>query len=340
MNKNNIILIVFVIAALFFAVGETECAYPPGFLRVVDVIPDVVLDIRYAGENNFIGSKIDGYEAPEAILSVEAAVALKHVADSLREQGYTLKIFDAYRPASAVKHFVRWGKDLQDTKNKKLFYPNINKNLLFREGYISSKSSHSAGWTVDLTLVHTHNGEEVDMGSPFDFFGTISNTASKLVTPQQAGNRRILSEAMKKCGFSPVTTEWWHFRLIKEPYRNAKFDFPVTYPAISDEKTAAALNRISEGAERVITAVPGKNKGSSVVRAYKKTDNVWTLLFTTDGFYNSDPAAPGKGSSVSLFCSTGNLTAGSVSVPEAAMFFLLTFIDEKTKIVIEEYEER
>ena len=233
-NKFN--LIVFMLAALFFAVSETESAYPPGFLRVVDVIPDVVLDIRYAGENNFVGAKIDGYEYPEAILSVEAAVALKHVADSLRAQGYTLKIFDAYRPVSAVEHFVRWGKDLQDMKNKDTYYPNINKDLLFREGYISDKSSHSGGGAVDLTLVHAHNGEDVDMGSPFDYFGDISHTATKLVTQQQAANRRILSEAMKKGGFSPITKEWWHFRLTKEPYRDTKFEFSVTYPDIEETK--------------------------------------------------------------------------------------------------------
>jgi len=412
---------------------RAESAYPSGFISVLDVIPDVVLDIRYAEENNFVGSKIDGYNAPQAILSVEAAVALKRVADSLRPQGYTLKIFDAYRPVSAVEHFVRWGKDLQDTKNKSLYYPNIDKNLLFREGYISSKSSHSGGGTVDLTLVHSFTGSEVDMGSPFDFFGEISKPGTKLITPQQAQNRRFLSEAMKKGGFSPVSTEWWHFRMKNEPYPDKRFDFPVDHPVKTDENTTAVLDRISGGAGRVITAVPGKTKDRAVVKVYEKSDktgNVWTLRFTTEGFfgkngvkedkregdgatprgvytfggafgvaddpgsalsytkvtdrdvwvddpkskfynqwaskdtpdadwksaeqlikytraykhaiainYNANPVVPGKGSAIFLHCSTGNPTAGCVSVPEAAMVFLLTFIDEETKIAISDSGE-
>ena len=419
------ILVVITLATLLFALCEAECAYPPGFVRVTDVIPDVVLDIRYAGENNFIGSKIDGYDAPEAILSIEAAVALKRVADSLRAQGYTLKIFDAYRPTSAVNHFVRWAKDTKDIRNKSLYYPNIDKSLLLREGYISGKSSHSGGGTVDLSLVHTSTGEEVDMGSSFDFFDEISKPGTKLITPQQAENRRILSEAMKKGGFNPITMEWWHFKLANEPYPDKKFDFPVAYQGIADVKTAEALDRISEGADRVITAVPGKAKNKSVVRAYVRNENVWTLLFTSDGFfgkngvktdkregdgatpsgvytfgrafgvaddpgstlpytkvtdldvwvddpkskhynqwavknapdadwksaeqlikypkqykyalainYNANPTVPGKGSAIFFHCSTGNPTAGCISVPEAAMIYFLTFIDEETRIAI------
>ena len=414
---------------LMHPAASASAAYPQGFLRVADVIPDVVPDIRYAGENNFVGSKIDGYNAPEAILSVEAAVALKRVADSLRAHGYALKIFDAYRPASAVGHFVKWSRDPQDVKNKSLYYPDVDKSALFREGYISSKSSHSGGGTVDLTLVHTFSGEEVDMGSPFDFFGEISKPGTKLITQKQAENRHILSDAMKKGGFGPITAEWWHFKLQNEPYPGKRFDFPVDHPAKADEKTSAALERVSEGAARMLTAVPWKTKDRAVVRVYEKnekTEGTWTLRFTADGFfgrngvkadkregdratpsgvytfsrafgvaddpgarlpytkvtdldvwvddpnskhynqwasknapdadwesaeqlikypkpykyalainYNVDPVVPGNGSAIFFHCSTGNPTAGCISVPEAAMIFLLGFIDKETRIAID-----
>ena len=329
-------------AVTFLAPRAAECSYAPGFIRAADVIPDIVTDIRYAGENNFAGVRIDGYAAPEAILTVEAAAALKRAADSLRAQGYRLKIFDAYRPVKAVEHFVRWGKDPKDAKNKMEYYPNIEKSALFRGGYISGKSTHSNGSTVDLTIVDSSTGEEVDMGSPFDYFGEISHVGTKLITQQQSKNRLILKEAMVKSGFSAIKTEWWHFKLQNEPYPNKKFNFPVDSPEAADEKTSAALDRISNS--RVITAVPGRTKGRAVIRAYAKSGNVWTLRFTVDGYfgkngvnsiyYNTDPIEPGKGSAIFLHRSDGSPTVGSISVSEAAMVFFLGFIDEETKILI------
>ena len=207
--------------------AEKKTALPEGFVHVADVIPDIVLDIRYYGSNNFVGRSIDGYHAPAAILSREAALALKRVSETLKKQGYGIKIYDAYRPASAVAHFVRWANDPADTLAKAAFYPELEKKHLFKQGYISSRSGHSRGSTVDLTLVELPGGTEVDMGSPFDFFSPLSHPSSTLATPEQRANRRLLQKAMRDAGFKGLSTEWWHFTLKNEPFPNTYFDFPV-----------------------------------------------------------------------------------------------------------------
>ena len=200
---------------------------PDGFVYVTDVIPTAQLEIRYFSEDNFVGAVIDGYEAPKAILTVEAAEALKKAADILEEQGYYIKIFDAYRPQRAVDHFVRWSKDLDDTKMKEKYYPDLDKSVLFELGYIAEKSGHSRGSTVDLTLVEISSGKELDMGSGFDFFGDISNHGTHLITPEQEKNRNILRDAMVEAGFKVYPEEWWHYTLENEPYPDTYFDFPV-----------------------------------------------------------------------------------------------------------------
>jgi D-alanyl-D-alanine dipeptidase len=202
-------------------------ALPGGFVYVTDVIPDAILDIRYYGTNNFVGERIDSYLAPQAILSREAVMALKRSADDLRKLGYVIKIFDAYRPASAVAHFVRWARDARDVRQKKLFYPDVEKADLFRLGYIAERSGHSRGSTVDLTIADAATGVEVDMGAPFDYFGKISSAASNRITPTQRKNRQILQKAMVSNGFKPISAEWWHFTLVNEPFQDTYFDFPV-----------------------------------------------------------------------------------------------------------------
>lgn len=207
--------------------APAESPLPDGFVYVADVIPDVLLDIRYYGTNNFMGARADGYEAPVAILTEEAATALGAAADDLRAEGYVLKIFDSYRPASAVEHFARWAADGQDTGNRDAFYPGLDKAELFNLGYLATRSGHSRGSTVDLTLVSQQTGAEVDMGSSFDFFGPASHLGSGLATAEQAASRQALSEAMERHGFYPYEYEWWHFVLEDEPYPDTYFDFPV-----------------------------------------------------------------------------------------------------------------
>ena len=197
------------------------------FVLVSEAVPDAILEIRYYSTYNFVGERIDGYEEPVAILTKESAAALKEVSDDLMEQGYRLKIFDAYRPQKAVDHFVRWAKDAEDTKMKAYFYPELDKDVLFPQGYIAEHSGHSRGSTVDLTLFDMKTGKEVDMGGTFDYFGELSHPDYTGITKEQLHNRMILRDAMVKHGFKPLPEEWWHFTLEDEPYPDTYFTFPV-----------------------------------------------------------------------------------------------------------------
>jgi len=209
------------------AAYEKKRALPEGFVYVDEVIPAARFDNRYFGEYNFVGTRIDGYNAPFAILTKEAAEALKRVSDDLAEEGYGILIYDAYRPQKAVNHFVAWSRDPSDTKMKDDFYPEVDKSRLFELGYIASKSGHSRGSTVDLTLVRLDTGELVDMGGPYDFFGPLSHHGTDLVTEEQTANRNILKETMEKHGFAAYDQEWWHYTLKPEPYPDTYFDFDV-----------------------------------------------------------------------------------------------------------------
>mgnify|MGYP001247397391 CR=1 FL=1 len=200
---------------------------PDGFVYADDHIPGVLLDIRYFGEDNFVGARIDGYKGPYAILTKEAADALAKVQEEVRSLGYTLLIYDAYRPQKAVEHFKKWSRDPDDTKTKADYYPDLEKSRLFKLGYIASRSGHSRGSTVDLTLADAATGEPLDMGGPFDFFGEVSHHGTSLITEEQAENRRILKEAMERNGFRAYAKEWWHYTLADEPYPDTYFDFDV-----------------------------------------------------------------------------------------------------------------
>lgn len=199
-----------------------------GFVVLADFVPHIVQEIRYYSTYNFIGERIDGYEEPCALLTVEAARALKTVSNELNVQGYRLKLFDAYRPACAVKHFTLWGIEDQDIRMKPYFYPELEKQELFAKGYIARQSSHSRGSTVDLTLLDMKTGKEVDMGGPFDYFGELSHPDYRGITDEQFENRMFLQKAMVRNGFKPIDCEWWHFTLENEPYPDTYFNFPVS----------------------------------------------------------------------------------------------------------------
>ncbi len=185
-------------------------------------------EIRYYSTYNFIGDRIDGYEEPCALLTIEAARALKSVSNEMLVQGYRLKIFDAYRPVSAVKHFILWGIEDQDVRMKPYFYPELDKQDLFIKGYIAKQSSHSRGSAVDLTLLDMKTGKELDMGSPFDLFSEVSHPDCRSITDEQYENRMILQKVMIRNGFKPLDCEWWHFSLADEPYPDTYFEFPVS----------------------------------------------------------------------------------------------------------------
>lgn len=237
------------IATLIFSILLcTACSKPAdpakdrsGFVELTEVIPEAVLEIRYYSTYNFVGARIDSYERPIALLTRQAADSLRKVNADMMAQGYRLKIWDTYRPQSAVNHFVRWAADLSDTTMKSVFYPMVDKSLLFEQEYIMERSGHSRGSTVDLTLLDAHTGKELEMGSPFDWFGDESHPAYVLTeqqviagrtfTPEQweqvQANRLILHNAMVRHGFHGIDSEWWHFTLDNEPYPDTYFDFPV-----------------------------------------------------------------------------------------------------------------
>lgn len=249
MKKTIVSIVVSVFLGLLLSACATSSnSAPSGFVYLAETVPDAILEIRYYSTYNFVGDRIDGYEQPTALLTVEAAKALKAVSDDVKKLGYRLKIYDAYRPQRAVTHFMNWAKDIRDVRMKAYFYPNLDKSVLFARGYIAEKSGHSRGSTVDLTLFDMKTEKEVDMGGTFDWFGRESHPdwcgdpeTGKYTgefsgnTPPSRGkinavqfrNRMILRKAMMRHGFKPIKEEWWHFTLIDEPYPDTYFTHPV-----------------------------------------------------------------------------------------------------------------
>lgn len=209
------------------------------FVNLAEAIPDAILEIRYYSTYNFVGTRVDGYEEPIALLTRQAADSLRAVSDDLLKQGYRLKIYDAYRPQCAVDHFVRWAADVNDTLMKPYFYPKVPRDKLFELGYIAKRSGHTRGSTVDLTLFDMATEKELDMGGTFDWFGLESHPdfggnprtgkykGNAKITAEQFHNRMILREAMLRHGFKAIDEEWWHFTLKNEPFPNTYFTFPV-----------------------------------------------------------------------------------------------------------------
>ena len=199
-----------------------------GFVLVSEAVPDVILEIRYHSTFNFVGERVDGYDEPVAILTCEAAAALKKASDAAMALGYRFKVYDAFRPQRAVDHFVRWAKDLDAQEMKPYFYPEVDKTRLFDEGYIARRSGHSRGSTVDVTLVDMMTGTDIDMGGAFDYFGARSHPGcTQGLTEKQIANRILLQKLMMDAGFRPLDSEWWHFTLVDEPYPDTYFDFPL-----------------------------------------------------------------------------------------------------------------
>jgi D-alanyl-D-alanine dipeptidase len=200
---------------------------PEGFSYLSDIDSTIETELRYITHNNFLGKPVDGYDKDVMIVSTKAGKAIKEVQSKLAEFGLSLKVFDAYRPQRAVDHFVRWAKVLNDTLTKRKYYPNVDKKDLFKLDYIASKSGHTRGSTVDLTIIDKTTGKELDMGSGFDFFGTPSHPFYPKLTQKQRANRLLLRNLMLEAGFKPYAKEWWHFTLKNEPFPNTYFDFPI-----------------------------------------------------------------------------------------------------------------
>ncbi len=220
-------------ATLILASGcarATLGAEPLVLVDAASFVAGLGVEMRYAGNDNFVGTPVDGYAAPRCLLSEPASRALAVVQRELATQGLGLRVYDCYRPQRAVDHFVRWSEGLSDSRTKARYYPAVDKAELFERGYIARRSSHSRGSTVDLTLLELRadgTGLPLDMGTPFDFFDERAHTDSPSVGPEPRRNRRHLRDAMERAGFVNFPKEWWHYTLGDEPYPDTYGDDPV-----------------------------------------------------------------------------------------------------------------
>jgi D-alanyl-D-alanine dipeptidase len=197
------------------------------FVDAAAVVDGLLVEMRYYGDNNFTGGRIDGYERPRCLLTRPAARALAAVANDLRPDDLVLKVLDCYRPTRAVAHFVRWARDPGELARKRDFYPYVDKRDLFRLGYIAARSGHSRGSTVDLTLARRADGKELDMGTGFDLFSSKSWPSDRSISEEAQRHRALLANMMRRRGFVPYDKEWWHFTLANEPFPHTYFDFAV-----------------------------------------------------------------------------------------------------------------
>ncbi|SDS00547.1 D-alanyl-D-alanine dipeptidase [Formosa sp. Hel1_31_208] len=226
MKIHKIFVLLCILVAFAFSNQDKE-VLPEGFVLVKDIIPDIEVKLSYYSTHNFVGDTIDGYHANTLILTKQSAEALKKVQAELQEQNLCLLVYDGYRPQRAVNHFMRWAKDLNDTIRKHEFYPDVEKRHLFREEYIATRSGHSRGSTLDLTIINGNTNEPLDMGSPYDFFGKESWVDYQGLTNKQKANRQLLQDVMLKYNFRNYPKEWWHFTLRWEPFPKTYFDFEI-----------------------------------------------------------------------------------------------------------------
>ena len=192
-----------------------------------EAVEGVVTDIRYAGENNFMGRPVAGYRAAKCWLSPEATFALSKAQRLAKAQGLAILIYDCYRPQRAVDDFVKWVSANEDEPTKAAYYPNVQRSELIDRGYIASRSGHSRGSTIDLTLIAIESGQPLNMGTPWDYFDARSHTASKEVDEATIKNRQTLKRIMESAGFKGYYAEWWHFTLNNEPFPDTYFDIPI-----------------------------------------------------------------------------------------------------------------
>ncbi|MCA0154490.1 M15 family metallopeptidase [Winogradskyella vincentii] len=220
-------LLILLLTSGLLSLSQQQKVLPKGFVYAKDVINDLDIELRYFSTNNFVGDTIEGYKANKLIITKETADKLMLVQEELQSQNLCLKVYDGYRPQRAVNHFIRWARDLNDTINKSQFYPDVAKQNLFKEEYIASRSGHSRGSTLDLTIINGITGEPLDMGSPYDFFGQQSWVDYQSISEAQKRNRQLLQTVMLKHGFRNYPKEWWHFTLRWEPFPKTYFDFVV-----------------------------------------------------------------------------------------------------------------
>lgn len=281
----------FFAASMIFA--NAEAANPADasdFAVLAEEIPDIVQEIRYYSTYNFVGDRIRGYHEPVALMTKEAAKALKAASDEFNKMGYRIKVYDAYRPQTAVDNFKEWAENIGDKRMKSYFYPEVDKRNLFRDGYIDAKSGHSRGSALDLTLIDKNTGKELDMGGVFDYFGMRSHPDFKGdLTDKQKKNRKILQNVMEKHGFKILDTEWWHFYLKNEPFPDTYFTFPVekNNVKLANEKQPSPdwVTNLPAAKNNTQMVIVGANdKQGAWVSMHEKDENgVWQMIISTPG---------------------------------------------------------
>jgi D-alanyl-D-alanine dipeptidase len=216
-------------AASYAALASDILDSRADFISLKQVCPILVIDARYATSNNFVGERVQGYQAPIVLLEKNAAKQLCQAATQLfKQHGLTLKVFDGYRPGRAVEHFMQWASSPENNLPlKQIYYPKLERSQLIPLGYIAEKSGHSRGSTVDLTLYDPKTNRELDMGGSFDFFDEISHTENPSIPVLARKNRQLLLQIMQYAGFKNYPKEWWHFTLNQERFPNQYFDFLV-----------------------------------------------------------------------------------------------------------------
>ena len=217
-----------ILLAYVLLINSATAQIPDSFGNISEEIPDIILEVRYASNDNFMGRVVNGYSIPKVVLTKKALKALKNAQAEFKRLGYCIKVFDAYRPQRAVDDFMQWINVENDTVMKQNYYPQLDKKKLIPQGYIAEKSGHSRGSTLDLSLIYLDvekKGKEVDMGGSWDFFGERSHYDYPEISLKQKENRALLQKIMIKHGFLPYAEEWWHFTLAEEPFPNKYFDF-------------------------------------------------------------------------------------------------------------------
>ena len=221
------ILYIKILIMLFSVNLLTAQDYKNVLIDVTSINHDIIINLKYKGVDNFTSHVVPGYHDNILLLTEPAAKALINAQHDFNHLGFSIVVFDAYRPQKAVDYFVEWTKRKNDTLTKSMYYPELQKDQLLNQGYIASKSGHSRGSTVDVGLVSLTSGKLIDMGTIFDYFGEDSWTESKTITDIQYKNRQLLKDIMEKHGFLNFKKEWWHFTLKNEPFKNQYFDFDI-----------------------------------------------------------------------------------------------------------------
>jgi len=198
------------------------------FVYIDELVTGIRWDAKYATWDNFTGKPVDGYVANRIVGTRELCAALDRAQEKAAPLGFGLLLWDGYRPQRAVDCFLRWSEQPEDGRTKLRHYPNIDRPEMFEKGYVATRSGHSRGSTVDLTLYHLATGELAPMGGDHDLMDPISHHGARGITLVEARNRQHLYSIMEDCGFARYDYEWWHYTLSGEPYPDTYFDFPIT----------------------------------------------------------------------------------------------------------------